>query len=117
MDSDIQARSALIGIVVFAIIVSLLGLGIGMVIRNTPAAVAVLILWPLVAENIIRVVLSAAGVDRPARFLPYTSGFGLGATDVSAHEGLGRIAGGVYFGAATLAVAIIGAVITSRRDA
>lgn len=117
LSSDVQARSALIGIVVFAIIVSLLGLGLGMVIRNTPASVAVLILWPLVAENIIRVVLSAAGVDRPARFLPYTSGFELATTDASAHEGLGRIAGGVYFALATLAVAAIGAVVTSRRDA
>lgn len=117
LGDDTQARSALIGIVVFAVIVSLLGFGLGMVIRNTPAAVAVLILWPLVVENIIFAILSAAGVDRPQRFLPYTSGFGLAASDLSAHEGLGRIAGGIYFGVVTAAVAAVGAVITSRRDA
>lgn len=117
LSDDTQAKSALIGIVVFAIIVSLLGFGLGMVIRNTPAAVAVLILWPLVAENIIFLVLTAANVDRPRRFLPYTSGFGLASTDVSSHDGLSRIAGGVFFGAVTAAVAILGAFITSRRDA
>ena len=117
LSDDIQARSALIGIVVFAVIVSLLGFGLGMVIRNTPAAIAILILWPLVIENLVQAILSAAGVDRPARFLPYTSGFNLATTDVANHDGLGRIPGGVYFAVVTVAVAAIGAVITARRDA
>jgi ABC-2 type transport system permease protein len=117
LSDDNQARAALIGIFVFAIIVSLLGFGLGMVIRNTPAAVAVLILWPLVAENIVFLILNAAAVSRPRRFLPYTSGFGLASTDPANHEGLSRIAGGVYFAVVTAAVAAVGAFITSRRDA
>jgi ABC-2 type transport system permease protein len=117
LNSDPEAKAALIGIVVFAVIVSLLGFGLGMVIRNTPAAVAILILWPLVAENIVFVILNAAGVSRPRRFLPYTSGFGLASTDVTNHEGLSRIAGGVYFAVVTAAVACLGAFITARRDA
>jgi ABC-2 type transport system permease protein len=112
-----EARAALIGIVVFAVIVSLLGFGIGMVIRNTPAAVAVLILWPLVVENIILAILSAAGVHNPQKFLPYISGFGLGNPDAPSSESLSRVAGGLYFAAVTAVVAIAGALITSRRDA
>jgi ABC-2 type transport system permease protein len=112
-----EVRAALVGIVIFAVIVSLLGLGLGMVIRNTPAAVAVLILWPLVIENIIRAVLSAAGVDHPLKFLPYISGFALSRTDSGDAEMLGRVAGGLYFFAVTAAVAATGAVITARRDA
>jgi ABC-2 type transport system permease protein len=112
-----EARAALIGVVVFAIIVSLLGLGLGMVIRNTPAAVAVLILWPLVVENIIRLILSAAGVDNPEKFLPYSSGVLLGRPDPPGSDTLGRVAGGVYFAVVTAAVAAIGAVVTARRDA
>jgi ABC-2 type transport system permease protein len=112
-----EARAGLIGIVIFAVIVSLLGFGFGMVIRNTPAAVAILILWPLIVENIIRVILSAAGVDNPQKFLPYTSGFGLGNPDPATSETLGRVAGGLYFAAVTAAVAAIGAIITARRDA
>jgi ABC-2 type transport system permease protein len=112
-----EARAALIGIVVFAVIVSLLGFGIGMVIRNTPAAVAVLILWPLVVENIIMAILSAAGVDNPQKFLPYISGFGLGNPNAPTSESLSRVAGGLYFGAVTALVAMAGALITARRDA
>ncbi len=112
-----EARAALIGIVVFAVIVSLLGFGLGMVIRNTPAAIAILILWPLVVENIIFAILSAAGVDHPQKFLPYISGFGLGNPDAPTSETLGRVAGGLYFAAVTAVVAVVGAVATSRRDA
>jgi len=112
-----EARSALIGIVVFAVIVSLLGFGIGMVIRNTPAAVAVLILWPLVVENIIIAILSAAGVNNPQKFLPYISGFGLGNPNAPTSESLSRVNGGLYFGAVTAVVAMAGALITARRDA
>ena len=112
-----EARAALIGIVVFAVIDSLLGFGIGMVIRNTPAAVAVLILWPLVVENIILAILSAAGVHNPQKFLPYISGFGLGNPDAASSESLSRVAGGLYFGAVTAVVAFAGALITARRDA
>ena len=112
-----EARAALIGIVVFAVIVSLLGFGIGMVIRNTPAAVAVLILWPLVVENIILAILSVAGVHNPQKFLPYISGFGLGNPDAASSESLSRVAGGLYFGAVTAVVAFAGALITARRDA
>ena len=117
LNGEPEARAALIGIVIFAVIVSLLGLGLGMVIRNTPAAVAVLILWPLVVENIIFLILSAAGVDNAARFLPYISGFGLGNPDAATSENLGRVAGGIYFATFTAVVASAGAVITARRDA
>jgi ABC-2 type transport system permease protein len=112
-----EARAALVGIVVFAVIVGLLGFGIGMVIRNTPAAVAVLILWPLVVENIIMAILSAAGVNNPQKFLPYISGFGLGNPNAPTSENLSRVAGGLYFAAVTAVVAIAGALITTRRDA
>ena len=117
LSNQSEARAALIGIVVFAVIVSLLGFGIGMVIRNTPAAVAVLILWPLVVENIIMAILSAAGVNNPQKFLPYISGFGLGNPNAPTSESLSRVAGGLYFGAVTAVVAMAGALITARRDA
>jgi ABC-2 type transport system permease protein len=112
-----DARTALFGIVVFAVIVSLLGFGLGMLIRNTPAAVAVLILWPLVVENIIFLILSAAGVDHPRKFLPYSSGFGLGNPDPPSTDELSRWAGGLYFAAFALVIAIVGGIITTRRDA
>ncbi len=117
LSSDPEARAALIGVVVFAVIVSLLGFGLGMVVRNTPAAVAVLILWPLVVENIVLAILSAAGVDHPQKFLPYISGFGLGNPDAAGTDSLSRVAGGVYFAVVTALVATVGSVITVHRDA
>jgi len=117
LDGEPEARAALIGIVIFAVIVSLLGLGLGMIIRNTPTAVAVLILWPLVVENIVFLILSAAGVDHPQKFLPYISGFGLGDPNLASSDSLGRVAGGLYFAAVTLSVVLIGTLITTRRDA
>lgn len=117
LSDEPEARAALIGIVVFAVIVSLLGLGLGMIIRNTPAAVAVLILWPLVVENIIIAILSASGVENPQKFLPYISGFELGDPNKASSESLGRVAGGLYFGAVTVLVAAVGVLITARRDA
>ena len=116
---DVPAASAAIaGLIVFAGLVTLLGYGLGLLIRNTPAAVAVLILWPLIVENIIFAILRAAGVDHPARFLPYTSGFQMANPSRNTDpDVLGRIPAGLYFGAVTLAIMVLGAVLTQRRDA
>lgn len=107
---------AITGLVVFTAVVSLLGFGLGLLVRNTPVAISILILWPLVVENIVGGILDVAGVDRPYRFLPYISGVHMTATEPDP-ELLGRVAGGLYFAAATLLVALFGAAMTSRKDA
>ncbi len=113
-----NAKSALVGIICFAAIVSLLGFGLGMLIRSTPAAVAVLILWPLVAEGLIGALLAVAGVDQPFKWLPYNAGINLGNPDAGqTSESLGQIAGGLYFLAVTGVVCAIGAWSTMTRDA
>lgn len=114
-----EARNALIGIVAFAMIVALLGYGLGMLIRNMPSAIAVLILWPLVIENIVAGLLSLAGVNNPFKWLPYVSGIQLGDPDSGTGRGefLSRIPAGLYFGGVTLAVIAMGAALTNRRDA
>lgn len=113
-----NAKSALVGIVCFAGIVSLLGFGLGMLIRSTPAAVAVLILWPLVAEGLIGALLAVAGVDQPFKWLPYNAGINLGNPDAGqTSESLGQVAGGLYFLAVTGVVCAVGAWSTMTRDA
>lgn len=111
------ATAALYGVVLFAAIVSLLGFGLGLLTRSTPAAVAILILWPLLAENIIGGLLSVAGVDDPFKWLPYQAGFSLADTNAGMGESLGRVAGGLYFFAVTSAIVVFGSLLTSRRDA
>ena len=54
-------RAGLIGFALLAIGVTIAGFGLGNLIRNTPAAVAALLLWPLVLENI----LARLAVRRP----------------------------------------------------
>ncbi len=117
LNNEPTARAGMIGIVVFAVIVSMLGFGLGMLLRLTPVAVAVLILWPLVVENIIALILNAAGVDNPANFLPYVSGIRLGNPENVQSGDIGRVAGGLYFAAFATVIAAIGATLTARRDA
>jgi ABC-2 type transport system permease protein len=112
------STEAMVGTIVFAAIVSLLGYGLGLVMRSTPASVAVLILWPLVAEGIIGALLAASGIDHPFKWLPYNEGINLGNPEArSSAESLGRVVGGLYFFGVAAVVTLAGAVTTSRRDA
>ncbi len=106
----------IIGLVVLGGIVSLLGFGLGLIIRSTPAAVAVLILWLLIVENILTLLLAGFGVDNAGKWMPYTAGINLGNPNPG-DASLGRVASGLYFGAVTMVVVFIGAAITRRRDA
>jgi ABC-2 type transport system permease protein len=113
-----DARWAMVGIVCFAGIVSLLGLGLGLLIRSTPAAVSVLILWPLVVETLIATLFVVAGWEDALKWMPYQAGFNLGNPDAgSTSDTLGRWTGGLYFLAVVLTVTAIGAWSTSKRDA
>lgn len=114
-----EARNGLIGIIVFAVIVSLLGLALGLLIRNMPSAIAVLILWPLLIEGIIGGILSVAGVDNAFKWMPFQAGIQLGNPDNGSggSDALARVPAGLYFAAVTLVVAFIGATFTNRRDA
>ena len=86
LDGEPEARAALIGIVVFAVIVSLLGFGLGLIIRNTPAAVAVLILWPLVVENIIVLHPQRSRRRRAAEVPAVHLGLGLGDPNLASSD-------------------------------
>lgn len=113
-----NANPAILGIVLFAAIVSLLGLGLGLLIRSTPAAVAILILWPLVAEGIVGGVLTAAGIDQAGKWMPYNAGITMGLLDSQrGDETLSRVSAGLYFFAVTSLIGILGSMLTNRRDA
>lgn len=118
LSSTDGSRDALVGIVCFAAIVSLLGFGLGLLIRNTPAAVAVLLLWPLVAEGLIGALLSVAGIDDAFKWLPYNAGINLGNPDIGSDtQSLGRVVGGLYFLAVAVVVTAVGALSANQRDA
>jgi ABC-2 type transport system permease protein len=115
--SDSSLWPPAFGIIVFAAIVALLGFGAGLVVRSTPAAVAFLILWPLLIENLISVVFALLKWESANKWLPYSAGINLGNPDSGGPDSLGRIGGGLYFFAFAALVVAIGTAITQRRDA
>lgn len=113
---DGNGRTALMGLVILCGLLSLLGYGLGLIIRNSAATVAILVLWPLLLETIASVVLRAAGVDNPLPWLPYQSAFAMLNTDV-ANGDPSRLHGGLYLGSVAVALIAIGIVVNERRDA
>lgn len=104
-----------VGVPIFLMLLAIFGYGLGLLLRNAPAAVALVILWPLLIETIFGLVLSLAGVDRPERVLPYSAGFALLTTDTDS-AGVGRWYGGCYFTLFVVVIAVVGILVNNRRD-
>ncbi|NND73847.1 MAG: ABC transporter permease subunit [Ilumatobacter sp.] len=116
LSGDDGSLAAFLGVPILCALLALFGYGLGLLLRNSPAAVSLIILWPLLLESILNGVLSVAGVDEPTRLLPYTSAFALVIPNPSDAPG-GRIYGGVYFGMFALLITVIGIAVNNRRDA
>lgn len=115
LSTDDGSVAVMIGLPIFFVLLSMFGYGLGLLMRNAPGAIAVLILWPLLVENIIGGVLTVSGVDEPTQYLPYQSSFALIVADT---EGLyhGRIAGGLFFAVVVAALVALGIFVNNRRD-
>ncbi len=109
-------KGALVGAVVLCVLLTLLGLAIGMLLRNAPLAITIFVVWPLLAEGLIGALLAQIFGDGVWKFLPYTSGFQLLSTSQD-DDYFGRVASGVYFGAWVAALLAFGMVLSNRRDA
>lgn len=107
---------ALVGVVLLAIGVTLLGYGLGLLIRNSPAAICLLLLWPLLAENLVAALLTGVGAESGIRFLPYSAGFAMAVTG-DPDDSLGRVGGGLYFFAWVVVIVVVGIATARRRDA
>lgn len=108
--------NALIGSVVLATFMAVLGLGLGLLIRSTPAAIAALILWPLLVENLLGgllgLIFDNSGL---AAWMPLRAGFSM--ATLEPFDGPSRLVAGIYFGAVSLAVLALGTWSVRRRDA
>jgi len=108
---------ALLGSLVFALMMALVGLGLGLIVRSTPAAVAAIILWPLLVENLLGGLLSVIfDGTNIASWMPFRAGLNLLAVD-SIGDGPSRMVGGIYFGAFALVLLGLGTWLLHRRDA
>ena len=113
LSGDDGTLETMFGVVVLAVLLALFGFGVGLLVRNGPAAVSLVVLWPLLIESIIGGVLSVARVDEPQQYLPYTSAFTLVTPENSEP---GRLYGGVFFGLVAIALVVLGSLVNGRRD-
>lgn len=103
---------------VFTALASVLGLGVGMVVRHSAAAISGLLVWWLVAENLLWAFLP----ETVSRFLPfYAGGAVLGvevdtATPETLAVALTRTQDALVFGGFAAAALVIGTVLLYRRD-
>ena len=115
LSDDDGSQAAFFGVIILTGLLALFGYGLGLLLRNGPGAVSIIILWPLLIEGILSGVLSVAGVEDPERFMPYGSAFALVIPDSSDVSG-GRVWGGLFFGFVALALVAAGIVMNNRRD-
>ena len=109
-------KAAMVGAVVLAGMLSLLGYGLGLLIRNSPATVSLLILWPLLLESIARGVLTAAGVQNPTPWLPYQSALQMANPDLGDGDPT-RVRAGLLLGIVVVVFVVVGVMVNERRDA
>lgn len=103
-------------VVGLAVAFSWFGLGVGLVVRNSPAAVTLFLLWPLVLENLLAGILFLLGRDGLVRWLPYQAALSSTGVDPGGDQ-LGRPWGLLWFTAVALALIAVGGVLERRRDA
>jgi len=95
-----------------------LGLGVGMIVRHSAAAISGLLVWWLVAENLLWAFLPAT----VSRFLPFYAGGALLGVDVDPNTpetiavALTRTQDALVFGGFAAAALVAGTVLLHRRD-
>jgi hypothetical protein len=102
----------------FTTLAAVLGLGVGMIVRNSAAALSGLFVWSFVLENLMTVFLP----ENVSRFLPFVAGnnllgiVGEGAFAESASSMLSRTQDALLFGGYTAVALVVGTVLLYRRD-
>lgn len=108
-------RRAALGIVLFSVGWSAMGMGIGAILRQPIAGILVQLAEAFVVESLI-----AGLVPSAAKWMPFINGFQMTFRG-SSGDGDGQLqsvlAGGIYFFAVAAVIWGIGAVLATRRDA
>ena len=108
---------AMVGAIVLTALMTLAGFGLGLLTRSTAVAVAVLIVWPLIAEGLVGQLLVLATDNEQVRnWMPFQAGIRLAFVD-GFGDGPSRLTSGIYFGAVATALTAMGAWLVNRRDA
>jgi ABC-2 type transport system permease protein len=114
---DSHTNTALVGLILLSGMLCLLGYGLGLIIRNSAASVTLLVLWPLLLENLARIVLAVAKVKNPTTWLPYQSAMRMISTPDFDGAESGGLATGIPLAIVVIVIIGVGIVINERRDA
>ena len=104
---------------VFTVLASVLGLGVGLIVRHSAAAISGLIVWWLVIENLIVAFLP----ETVSRFVPFYAGGGVLGVEVDTMTpemiavALSRTQDALVFGGYAALALLAGTVLLYRRDA
>lgn len=118
LDQADTALPAMVGLVLLTAFMSLAGYALGMITRSTPAAVSILIVWPLIAEGLVGALIGLiVDNNNVGRWMPFQAGIRMAIVGGMEDGGPTRLAAGIYFGAVALVLASVGAWTVNRRDA
>lgn len=116
-DTSGVVTTALCGLLLTTL-AAVFGLGVGMIIRHSSAAVSTLLVWAFVLENLLR----AIAAPKLSRFLPFSAANGLlgittaGDNAETLAARLSRVHDAFLFGGYTIAAIVIGTALLYRRD-
>lgn len=107
-------QRAVLGIVLFSMGWSALGMGVGAIVRQPIAGILILLAEAFVVESLIAGLLPSV-----AKWLPFINGFQMTLRNEGGDDGDLQtvLAGGIYFFVVAAAVWSLGAYLASRRDA
>lgn len=102
----------ILGTVLFTIGWTMLGMGLGAIIRQPIAAMLILLVEAFVVEQIV-----AGLVRSTAPWMPFLNGIQMTVRDPDVENFRAPLPGGIYFFAVAIVVWVIGAVLANKRDA
>lgn len=95
---------------------TLAGFGLGAIVRQPAGAIPVILVWPLIIEQILAGLLNLIH-EGAQKWLPFAEGFRLANPDDTGLEAFGRVTAGLYFGAFVALLVGAGWLLVERRDA
>ena len=112
------AASGVVWALVLTTLAAVLGLGVGLVVRHSAAAVTSVLIWALAVETLVRGIVPAT----VSRLLPFTAAHGLLGTRSAADTpetlaaALSSVANAAVMGCWAVAAVAIGTVLLMRQD-
>ena len=114
---DGVALERLVSVVILALLVAMFAYALGLLIRNAPATITILLLWPLLIESLVAGLFAVTDWDGVTKWLPYSAAIAATVENSDDPDILGRPWGLVWFAAVSLVLLGLGYFAEHRRDA